>query len=320
MRIAVIGSGALGMLWGARLFQTGNKVVLFTRTEKQQRILQRQGLIYTTLHKETQKIPLEAKWIEKYSPKALFDIVFVTVKQHHLSRVIPAIQQISHHESQILFWQNGLGHDEQIARLHDRPWTYAAVTTEGAWKKGPNEVQHTGQGETWVGRFPDQAVQPHSSLLLLLENVKKECDLSIRYDSHILQRIWEKLAVNCVINPLTAIFNMKNGELLSGEYDGQMEGLLCETMEVARHQGIQFDFAEMMKRIRQVCQKTANNYSSMLQDIQKGARTEIDFINGIVVKLGLECQIPTPLSEQMVRLIHEKEKSFIMLGNAQDES
>ncbi|MBA4494260.1 ketopantoate reductase family protein [Paenactinomyces guangxiensis] len=310
MKIAILGCGALGLLWGARLSQLKNlETVLITRTGEQQQCLCEKGLIFTSFRHQTRRIPVRAEQSSQITVNNPFDVVFVTVKQIHLADVIPLLQTITHPESQILFWQNGLGHGDQIARLRRRPWTYAAVTTEGAWKKRGNEVEHTGLGETWIGAFP-KAGQPHPALLSLLDMIqgqRQDFGISLNYDSQVLRRIWEKMAINCVINPLTAIDQVKNGELLSGEYTVIMEEILSETLEVAAKQGIVLDREDTMAKVRMVCRKTAGNYSSMLQDLQKGRRTEIDFINGAVVELGKKNGIDAPINQEMVRLIHARE-------------
>lgn len=311
MRIGILGCGALGLLWGARLSKAGLETVLITRTEKQKKILLEQGLIFTSLKRETERIPVHAEAIKRVLGQASFDVVFVTVKQTNLPDTIPVIQTITHPESQILFWQNGLGHEKQIARLRRRPWTYAAVTTEGAWRKEMNEVQHTGAGETRVGLFPQLGGEPHHrfrSFLLFLTRELNEPDISIQYEPHVRKRMWEKLIINCVINPITGLHEVKNGELLSGKYTEMMEQILKEALAVADTQGMIFEFAEMLAKIRSVCHKTAGNYSSMLQDLQKGLRTEIEFINGAVVKTGRKVHVDTPVNRRLVELIHAKER------------
>ncbi|SEN08294.1 ketopantoate reductase family protein [Lihuaxuella thermophila] len=310
MRIGILGCGALGLLWGARMLKAGHETVLITRTEKQKETLLQQGLIFTSLTKEKEQIPAQVESIKQISRQASFDVVFVTVKQTNLPEAIPVIQMITHPASQILFWQNGLGHEQQIERLQSRPWTYAAVTTEGAWKKGMNEVQHTGAGETQVGLFPRTGRDSHihfRSFLHDLTHIPNRAAFSIQYEPHIRKRMWEKLLVNCVINPLTGLYEVKNGELLSGKYTSIMEQILKEALAVASSQGMVFAYAEMMAKIRSVCERTADNYSSLLQDLQKGVPTEIEFINGVVVKTGRQAHVDTPVNRRLVELIRAKE-------------
>jgi 2-dehydropantoate 2-reductase len=307
MKIAIIGSGALGLLWGARLTQKKMHIVLITRTQAQQQQLLKQGLILTPHQQEIMQIPVKAISIEENLDQWQFDLIFVMVKQPQLARVMSRVQQISHMNSQIVFWQNGLGHEEQIAKLQHRPYTYAAVTTEGAWKKSAHHVVQTGWGETCIGSFPidHQPIRSYLSELLSLCSAP----FSLRYDLQIQQRIWEKLTINSLINPLTAYYGILNGELLADFYRRTMEALLDETVAVAYQQGIQLHPQEMMLQTVQVCQNTAHNVSSMLQDVRKGVQTEIDYINGAVVKLGKRAGIATPVHAEWVQRIREKEKS-----------
>jgi 2-dehydropantoate 2-reductase len=308
MKIAIIGSGALGLLWGARLTQKNLHTVLITRTQAQQQQLLKQGLIFTPHQQATMQIPVKAISIEENLAQWQSDLVFVMVKQPQLAGVISRVQQISHRNSQIVFWQNGLGHEEQIAKLQHRPYTYAAVTTEGAWKKRAHHVVQTGWGETRIGSFPIDH-QPIRSYLSELFSLRSSTPFSLRYDLQIQQRIWEKLTINSLINPLTAYYGILNGELLADFYRKIMEALLDETVAVAHQQGIQLHSQEMMLQTVQVCQNTAHNVSSMLQDVRKGVQTEIDYINGAVVKLGKRTGIATPVHAEWVQRIREKEKS-----------
>jgi 2-dehydropantoate 2-reductase len=309
MKMAIVGSGALGLLWGARLIQKNVPTVLITRTQTQQQQLVKQGLILINHpRQETVQIPVEAIWIEADLERLSFDLLFVMVKQPQLASVMSKVQQISHMGSQIVFWQNGLGHEEQIAQLQYRPYTYAAVTTEGAWKKSAHCVVHTGGGETHIGSFPTYH-QPLHSYLSELYSVYAT-SFSLRYDLAIQQRIWEKLTINSLINPLTAYYEISNGELLSDFYLQIMEALLDEIVAVAYQQGIGLHPEEMMLQVRQVCQNTAHNASSMLQDLRKGVQTEIDYINGAVVKWGKRTGIATPVHAEWVGRIHEKERMW----------
>lgn len=306
MQFGILGGGALGLLWGARLL--AEHPVMVTRTSEQSELIQKQGLSYTARNGQKKVVPLQSVCGSVLRGQISFDLLFVTVKQKDLGDVLPWIEQHTHPESQIVFWQNGFGHHELLETLAHRPWTYLAVTTEGALKEAGNAVRHTGQGESWIGLYPGGS-GPHPLMRHLIS--KWEKPFAVHVEKHIMGRIWEKLAINCVINPLTAIFGWTNGELLSKKDEPTWRGILNEVVYVARKEGIQLDPDALLEKVAGVCERTAANTSSMLRDIQNGTMTEIDAINGAIVRLGQRHGIPTPVNARLVSLIRAKENRVL---------
>ncbi len=300
-RIAIIGGGSLGLLWSARFAESEIPFTLFTRTDEQAKLLNRTGLTWKKRNGETVRLPIEAVGMEQMG-REHYDLIFVMVKQPQLPEVISILPKMTHPSSQMLFWQNGMGHEELLAQLSERPYTYAAITTEGARRFSPTEVQHTGEGETWIGSFPhEHFVDPRLSDQLALLIRKTNCKLGI--DPHILSRMWEKLVINCAINPLTAIYRVPNGELLQDAFAPVIEEVCKEVCLVAEQKGIVMNVASVIERVKQVCRKTAINYSSMLQDIQNGKKTEIAYLNGAIVRYGQADGLPTPRNEQLTKQV-----------------
>lgn len=310
MRIAVIGSGSLGLLWGSRLTQTLYDVTIVTRTRSQQEQLQEEGLCCFQLDGSVINQQVQACSMEEIDQQSPFDIIFITVKQTHLQSVMPMVQVCSHPFTQIVFWQNGLGQEEAIACLQHRPDTYVAITTEGAYRKGPTCVRHTGRGETWVGTFPHQAeIKP--LLKGLLMELQLTFGLPIHCSQSIRRRMWEKLAVNAVINPLTAILQVSNGALIQPHLDTLIEKITMETCQVSQAKGVFLDPEKTLDRIREVCSLTAENQSSMLQDIKRGIPTEIESINGAIIRYASEHKIPVHTHELLYSLVKVKEETSV---------
>jgi 2-dehydropantoate 2-reductase len=177
------------------------------------------------------------------------------------------------------------------------------VTTEGALREGPGEVRHTGEGTTWIGPFSEELAHPGIAAKLMEK--LKDAGISIEWENRIVRRIWEKVMVNCAINPLTALLRIPNGGLLhSDDARFLMKSIVEEAVSVARAEGIALEAEDMLKRAEEVCRKTAVNRSSMLQDVERGRLTEIDWINGEVVRRGARAGIETPVNQTLVRLIH----------------
>lgn len=306
MRIGILGGGALGLLWAARLLE--DKPVIITRTKRQYDRIQNEGLHFIDQAGNKRIVHPEVIWGKEINEKYVFDVLFVMVKQKDIKDVMSFIQKQTHKDTQILFWQNGLGHDQWIKTLINRPWTYLVVTTEGALKEEDHFVRHTGSGESWIGLYPSH--QPfHPMMQKFLEKWKGVYQIQV--EKQIMNRIWEKLAINCVINPLTALHELTNGELLSQKDEKLWSGILNEVIQVAEKEGVSLDLEQLMSKVVHVCTQTAGNISSMLRDIQKGRKTEIDAINGAIDRLGKQYGVPTPINSRLVRLLHEKEEHMV---------
>ncbi len=304
MRIAVWGAGALGLLWGARLTKLFPDTVLITRTKEQQSYLQTNGIQLTTLSGKVEQIPVQALWVEELRKVSVIDYLFLMVKQTELPGVIRLLSRIGFRDTTILMWQNGVGHEAYLSEYRDR---YGAITTEGARRDGLNSVTHTGKGMTWIGPFEDFSA---SSRITLLVSRLKEAGISVEMEESIGKRMWSKLMINCAINPLTALLRIPNGALLHiPEGKAAMEQILSEAVQVANALDYSMNLEETVEQALDVCRKTSPNHSSMLQDLLNGRLTEIEAINGAIVRFGEQLGIETPVNRLLVQLIHAAEKN-----------
>lgn len=302
MRIAVWGGGSLGLLWTARLTSLFPKAVLLVRTEKQRDWIRERGISLTHPSGEKEKISAKVRWIGEAGDEP-FDCLFIMVKQRDLREVARRLTGFSRLPSLVVLWQNGLGHDEAFDSVLPPGALCGAVTTEGALREGPGEVRHTGEGMTWIGPFSEELAHP--GIADKLVGKLKDAGLSVEWENRIVRRIWEKVMVNCAINPLTALLRIPNGGLLH-RHDARllMKSVVEEAVAVARSEGIALEAENMLRKAEEVCRRTSANRSSMLQDVERGRMTEIDWINGEVVRRGLRAGIETPVNQTLVRLVH----------------
>lgn len=302
MRIAVWGAGALGLLWGARLTKLFPDTVLITRTKEQRNHLQRNGIQLTTLSGKVEQIPVRALWVEELGKFPVIDYLFLMMKQTELPGVIQLLSRMGFRDTTILMWQNGVGHEAYLSEYRDR---YGAITTEGARRDGLNAVTHTGKGLTWIGPFGNRSA---SSRITSLVSRLKEAGIPVEVEESIGKRMWSKLMINCAINPLTALLRIPNGALLHiPEGKAAMEQILREAVQVANALGYRMNLEETVEQALDVCHKTSSNHSSMLQDLLKGRLTEIEAINGAIVRFGEQMGIETPVNRLLVQLIHAAE-------------
>jgi len=225
-------------------------------------------------------------------------LALVLVKSWQTPRAAQQLEKCLAPDGIVLTLQNGLGNIEQLEEAVGETRAALGVTTTGATLLGPANVRIGGEGPTYVAAHP--GLDPMTDLLSRagFEVIKVD-------DLQGLQ--WAKLAVNCGINPLSALLDVQNGALL--ELPGTanlMQALVDETVAVAHALGVALPFDDLVAETRAVASRTAENLSSMVQDIHRGAPTEIDAICGAVVRAGEKLGIKTPVNEALRDLVRAR--------------
>lgn len=294
-RIDIVGAGSLGMLFAAKLGEAGAAVRLIARSGLQADEINRRGLAVSD--------PADPETFRQVKVKALdsscfenecedgpgADWILLTVKQRDVTDKLAAVLSGKLKScGSILCFQNGIGHAEKLSEAVPSEAIWIAVTTEASRKESPWQVRHTGTGLTSIGeavagRDRDRLSWAHVETLAgLLGDAGFKSILSNDIES----AVWNKLLMNSVINPLTAILRVRNGDLLRSEETLLlMRRLLEEGRQIAAKLGIQTAH-DLWDRLVEVCKATSANHSSMLQDILNGRPTEIDWINGSLLRYG----------------------------------
>ncbi len=191
--------------------------------------------------------------------------------------------------------QNGLGNDTVLASALGQPRVARGVTTLGATLLAPGLVRLGGEGPV--------SLESHSRLGPLAGMLRR-AGLVVDIVNDVRSLVWGKLVVSSAINPLTALLRVKNGELLEHPSARALMGELArETAAVAKTLGVALPFPGPERAVEEVAQRTAGNQSSMLQDILRGAPTEIDAINGAVVRLAEEGNLQVPVNRTVWSLV-----------------
>ncbi len=194
--------------------------------------------------------------------------------------------------------QNGLGNIEVLEAAIGPERAALGVTTTGATLLGPGTVRAGGLGPTYVA--------PHPRLEPLVELLETS-GFEVHAASDLMSLLWGKLVVNTGINALTALLEVRNGELLESSHARSlMNAAALETAQVAEAQGIKLPYDDPAQEVEGVARRTAENDSSMLQDIRRGAPTEVDAINGAVVREGERLGVPTPVNRSLWDLVRAK--------------
>lgn len=233
----------------------------------------------------------------------LVDVALVLVKSYQTETAVSRIQPLLSANGLVITLQNGLGNAEILRAGLSTEAVTIGVTSMGATMVAPGIVRHAGIAPIYLA----QPAVDHKHFLPLVA-LLREAGFSAEIVDDVDSLVWGKLAINTGINPLTAVLNVPNGYLAEQEaVRSVMVAAAQETAAVAAAQGIQLPYSDAGERVLAVAQATAQNRSSMLQDLDRGSRTEIDAICGVVVKMGETVGVKTAVNQQLCAWVKQLE-------------
>jgi 2-dehydropantoate 2-reductase len=303
MKIGIVGSGAMGSLFGGRLSAAGFDVVLYDIFKEHVDKVNADGLSIEDAATGAVSVSRPRASMDSRSLEGA-DVLVIFVKSTATDQAAAELAPRAGRDAIVLTLQNGLG-NEAILKTHFGPArTAAGVTSQGATFLGPGRVRHAGKGPTHVC-MSDGKNEKLSPLCAALQAAGFETHVSADVES----LVWSKLVINVGINALTAITGQPNGKLLDlEETRALMADLVGEAVAVARGRGIRFTYADPLATVFDVARKTGANRSSMLQDFDRKRESEIDFMNGAIVREAAALGIPAPVNGAVTRLIKALEK------------
>jgi 2-dehydropantoate 2-reductase len=303
MKVAVIGAGAMGSLYGGYLSQSGHEVYLIDVWKDHVDKINSDGL---KIIKNDRELTVYPRATSSATGVGTVDLAIIFVKSIMTQRAVEQNIELIGPETIVLSLQNGYGNIEQIEKFVDRKRIIAGTTAHGATMIGPGIIKHAGEGQTHIGSVTGTTDLKIEAIWDMLN----KSGFNTTVSNNVLQLIWSKLIVNIGINALTAILQVKNGQLLNLEETRKiMIEAVKEAVEVANKLGMIFDLDETVNNVMEVARGTSENKSSMLQDVLNGRKTEIDAINGAVLKEGLKVGVSTPVNMVLTSLIKSKEKT-----------
>lgn len=300
MNVTIVGVGAMGCLFGAFLSPLA-QVTLLGHWPEQIAALARDGLTLDGVDGRSNHHPIQATNDPTTVPPA--DLALILVKSRQTEQAAALAQQVLAPDGIALTLQNGLGNLEKLAAVLGPNHAALGTTSQGATLLEPGTVRHAGHGPTHLATTPQTREQ-----LTAVAHLFNQAGFTTHLVDNVDSLVWGKLAVNCGINPLTALLGVPNGFLAANEPARQvMMAAARETAVVAQTLGITLPYPDAGRRALEVAQATAANHSSMLQDIVRGAPTEIEAICGAVVENGRRIGIPTPINSELLRMVKLKE-------------
>lgn len=309
MDITLIGPGALGCLVSsvlARGSRHGDNLNILDHKASRARELDRRGITYQCGDlKEHHMIPAHSssQTLERV------DVIFLCVKSYDVENALNFAAPLLLPRTLLIFLQNGISHLETGDSIGQATPVYGS-TTDGATLLGPGQVRHAGKGITHLGFLSDNIPAHASKLLTDIQARLQAGGMETLLTDEITLRLWTKLFINVGINALTAIWNCRNGELLENDSaKEQMKEAITEAVMVAQQLGIRPQH-DPFEATLGVCQSTAANISSMLQDVRAKKTTEIEAINGAIVRAGARLNIATPTNQELFEKVKRIENEY----------
>lgn len=293
MKIGVIGAGSIGLLFAAYLSKT-NEVTVFTRTKEQAGNINQNGIC---LLKEGRQIKAKITAWPMAEWNAEEDLTIVAVKQYQITPIIGRFMDYQENQLSLLFLQNGMGHLKSLSALKVNN-IYVGSVEHGAYKENSFTVRHNGVGMTNIAAF-------RGDLSLLADLASQTVsDFPVSFHQDYYGMLLNKLIINAVINPITALLHVQNGHIIQDvHYFEAARQLFLEISNVLNLEKPE----DYWQRVVDVCGQTANNCSSMLKDIEAGSKTEVDAILGFLIEAAEEKQIMAPLIKTYFHLLKGKE-------------
>jgi len=290
MKITVLGCGALGQIWLAALDARGHEVQGWLRVPQPYCSVNVISLDGTAINKT---------WIAN-DPVFLADsdLLLVTLKAWQVSETMKNLQSVLPANCPILLLHNGMGTLDELRSLQQP--LLRGITTHAAKRDG-TVIVHVAAGITHIGPA-SQAAERFSDLAEVLHQALPD----VAWHNNVASATWQKLAVNCVINPLTVQYDCPNGELL--HHQTEVTALCNEVAMVMEREGQHTSREALLDYVMDVIRTTAANTSSMLQDIRAGQRTEIDYITGYVIRRARAQGLSTPENSRLYEMIKRKEQ------------
>jgi len=304
MKIVIVGPGAMGCLFAAFLSKSKEEIWLLDKNKDNAAKLNEIGISLEGVSGNWQAKPKITANVQDIGKS---DLTLICVKSFNTKQAIEQIKPLLQENSKIMTLQNGLGNIEIIAELVGEDKVIGGITNEGATLIDIGKVRHAGHGETIIGTLDGKVPVEMRSIREIFNKV----GLLTKMSRDIKGLVWSKLIINVGINALTAITRLPNGKLT--EFEGTkriLRDAVTEATRIAKRKRIKLIYDDPLAKVEAVCEGTSANISSMLQDVLRNKRTEIDFINGVIVRLGQELGIAVPTNKLLVDLIKTIESSY----------
>lgn len=293
MRIAVIGSGTMGQLFGAKL-SVNNEVTMVSRRKEIALLIQNEGIVLKEANEEKVYKPDATT-----TPCGHYDLLLVFTKAYDAENALEMYNNIIDKDTLILSLMNGAGHENRLPE-----GSLLGITQDGAYRTSENHVVHSGMGGlTTFGR-----IDGNNEGLDKLVDIFNKAGFKTELSSNIRYTVWHKLIINASSSVLSGILGVKQGVVYTNPEAWEIcKDLITEICLVAEKEGIHFDTAEQIDRLKNHLINNPDGYTSIYSDLKNGRKTEVDYISGTVYNTGLKYGLDLKSHKLMIAMVHAKE-------------
>lgn len=311
MKIVIVGPGAMGCLLVYYLSkaqpasrQSGEEIWLLDKSKERAAKINQSGIIVKGISGDWQ---VKARVSTDVKEIGIADLIIISVKSYDTKEAIILAKGLVGDKTSVLTLQNGIGNIEIIAEVVGNDKVIGGVTNEGATLLDIGSIRHAGKGETVIGKTDGKIPVE----MRYIREIFNKAGLETRISRDIKGLLWSKLIINVGINALTSLTRLNNGRLV--EFEGTRKILrdaVTEAVKVAKRKRIKLIYDDPLAKVEAVCEATSGNVSSMLQDVLRKKRTEIDFINAVIVRQAQELGIAATVNSILVDLVKTIESSY----------
>ncbi|MFH1094502.1 MAG: 2-dehydropantoate 2-reductase [Candidatus Omnitrophota bacterium] len=305
MKVVIVGPGAMGCLFaGYFAKKKQHDIWILDKNARRAKKLKESGIkIETEKGSFSVSVNATACAADIKSP----DLLILCVKSYDTEEALKTIEPILTKDSRVLTLQNGLGNIEIMSEIIGPDRVLGGVTAHGATLLGEGYTRHAGIGDTVIGNISGK-------LTVAMRPVRELFNLSgfaTRLTKDIDSIIWSKLIINVGINAISALTRLQNGFLIESQGTREVVSMaVTEAVRLAKKKRIKLVYDDPIQKVESVCRATASNLSSMLQDVLQKRKTEIDYINGAIVRQAKSLSILTPTNVILTDLIKSIEAAY----------
>lgn len=304
IHVTILGAGAMGCLYASYLSRNPEvKLLLLDHNPEKVAEIEKDGLV---MQENGHTIRTKVHAARSGLGGDATDVLIVFVKAHQTYMAMKSNRFLIGPDTTVVSLQNGMGNYLEINKFVPLDRIVIGTSNHNSTLQGYGKFLHAADGKTIIGAF-----DPANSRVELVKSLFAGTGLDIASSPDVRRLIWRKLLINMAVNPLTMLMEVRNGFLQADRPSWDcVSGVVREGIAVAKADGVEFEEEEILELIRMICLVTQSGCSSMYQDRLHKRHTEIDFINGTVVKLARKYRIPVPFNTLLVNMVHGVENSF----------
>lgn len=301
MKIAVIGAGAMGSIYGGHLSKKNEVYLVDTNKELIEKI-QKDGLV---LQENGQDVVYHPNAVTSTEDIGEVDLVILFVKALYSRAALKGNQGIIGKNTYVMTLQNGSGHEDIISEAVAEDQIVIGTTEDNGAVLGLGYVRHGGEGKTNIGMLTEDK----NGFLNQMKECFDSCDFNTMIHENIQQLIWAKLFTNVSLSAVTGILQVPMGYIAGNAHAWYLtECLVKEAVAVAHGLGLDFNEEEIIAKVKSASENSPEGITSICADLRAGRKTEVDTISGSVVRASKKCGVPAPTHEFVVEMVHAMEE------------